>query len=142
LHRFKQMFSYRKNNYALLDQNNNVLIKGNNLVSRGMERFLKVFIQRMIECLLTNDLKRMHHAYATAYTQVTQHKWTPEDFCRTDIVRMDTETYQKELLSGQITASPAMEAAVSSSLFVKANSKYRITLSEPMRVLRSPVILV
>ena len=123
LHRFKQMFSYRKNNYALLDQNNNVLIKGNNLVSRGMERFLKVFIQRMIECLLTNDLKRMHHAYATAYTQVTQHKWTPEDFCRTDIVRMDTETYQKELLSGQITASPAMEAAVSSSLFVKANSK-------------------
>lgn len=122
-HRFKQMFSYRKNNYALLDQNNNVLIKGNNLVSRGMERFLRVFIQRMIECLLTNDLKRMHHAYATAYTQITQHKWTPVDFCRTDIVHLDTETYQKEVLSGQITTSPAMEAAVRSSLFVKANSK-------------------
>jgi hypothetical protein len=117
------MFSYRKNNYALLDQNNNVLIKGNNLISRGMERFLRIFIQRMIECLLTNDLKRMHHAYATAYTQVMQHKWTPRDFCRTDIVRMDTETYQKEVLSGQITTSPAMEAIVRSSLFVKANSK-------------------
>ena len=122
-HRYKKMFSYRKNNYALLDQNNNVLIKGNNLISRGMERFLRVFIHRVIECLLTNDLKRMHHAYATAHTQVIQHKWTPGDFCRTDIVRMDTETYQKEVLSGQITASPAMEAAVRSSLFVKANSK-------------------
>jgi DNA polymerase elongation subunit (family B) len=120
---YKQMLSYRKNNYALLDQNNNVFIKGNNLISRGMERFLRVFIQRMIDCLLTNDLKRMHHAYATAHTQVMQHKWTPIDFCHTDIVRMDTETYKKEVLSGQITASPAMEAAVRSSLFVKANSK-------------------
>jgi DNA polymerase I len=122
-HYYKQMFSYRKNNYALLDQNNNVLIKGNNLISRGMERFLRVFIQWVIECLLTNDFKRMHHAYATAHTQVIQHKWTPVDFCRTDIVRMDTETYQKNVLSGKITASPAMEAAVRSSLFVKANSK-------------------
>ena len=131
-HCYKQMFSYRKNNYALLDQNNNVLIKGNNLISRGMERFLSVFVQRMIECLLTNDLKRMHHAYATAYTQVVHHKWAPIDFCRTDIVRIDTETYQKEVLSGQITASPAMEAAVRSSLFVKANSKisYYVTGSD------------
>ena len=132
MHRYKYMFSYRKNNYALLDQKDNVIIKGNALLSRGMERFLRVFIQRVIECLLTNDLQRMHHAYATAYTQVMQHKWTPRDFCRTDIVRVDTETYQKEVLTGQITASPAMEAALRSSLFVKANSKvsYYITGSD------------
>ena len=122
-HRYKQMFSYRKNNYALLDQNNNVFIKGNNLISRGMESFLKVLVQRIIECLLTNDIKRIHHTYATAYTQVIQHKWSPLDFCRTDIVRTDTETYQKEILSGKITASLAMEAVVRSSLFIKANSK-------------------
>jgi DNA polymerase, archaea type len=121
--RYERMFSYRKNNYALLDQNNNVLIKGNHLISRGMERFLRVFIQRAIECLLTNDFIRMHHAYATAHTQVIQHKWTPADFCRTDIVRTDTETYQKDALSGQGTSSPALEAVVRSSLFVKANSK-------------------
>ena len=131
-HYYKQMFSYRKNNYALLDQNNNVFIKGNSLISRGMERFLKVFIQRVIDCLLTNDLKRMHHSYATAHTQVMHHQWTPLDFCRTDIVHTDTETYQKEVLSGQITASPAMEAVVHSSIFVKANSKvsYYFTGSE------------
>jgi len=122
-HCYKHMFSYRKNNYALLDQNNNVLIKGNNLLSRGLERFLKVFIQRMIECLLTNDFTRLHHAYATAHTQVVRHKWTPLDFCRIDIVRMDTEAYQKEIMTGQTTASMAMEAVVRSSLFVKANSK-------------------
>jgi hypothetical protein len=36
---------------------------------------------------------------------------------------MDTETYQKELQAGRITAVPAMEAVVRSSIFVKANSK-------------------
>ena len=51
------------------------------------------------------------------------HKWTPGDFCRSDIVRMDTETYQKEIQTGHSTAVPAMEAVVRSSLFVKANSK-------------------
>ena len=122
-HHYKKIFSYRKNNCALQDQNNNVFIKGNSLFSRGMERFLKVFVQRVIDCLLTNDFKRMHHAYATAHTQVLHHQWNPLDFCRTDIVRTDTETYQKELLSGQITASPAMEAVVRSSIFIKANSK-------------------
>jgi len=121
--RYKKMFSYRKNNYALLDQNNNILIKGNSLVSRGMERFLRIFIQRTIECLLSHDFIRLHHAYATAYTQVTQHKWTPGDFCRTEVVRFDTETYQREVLAGQIAATSAVEAAVRSSLFVKANSK-------------------
>jgi hypothetical protein len=65
----------------------------------------------------------LHHTYAAAYTQVIQHKWTPADFGRTDIVRMDIETYQQELVSGHITGSPAMEAALRSSLFVKANSK-------------------
>ena len=128
-HHYKHLFSYRKNNYAWRDYNNNVFIKGNSLFSRGIERYLKVFIQRAIECLLTNDFKRLHHAFASAYTQVLHHKWIPADFCRTDIVRTDTDTYQQELLSGQITASPPMEAIVRSSVFIKANSKvsYYIT---------------
>jgi hypothetical protein len=45
---------------------------------------------------------------------------------------MDTETYQKEVEDGRIVPSPAMEAAVRSSLFVKANTKisYYVTGSE------------
>jgi hypothetical protein len=44
------------------------------------------------------------------------------DFCKTEFLRMDTETYQKEIAAGRITPSPALEAAVRSSLFVKANT--------------------
>jgi DNA polymerase, archaea type len=128
-HHYRKMLSYRKNNYAVLNQNNNVLIKGNNLISRGMERYLRIFIQRFIECMLMNDLTRLHHTYATAYTQIVKHNWTPIDFCKTEILRMDTETYQKEIAAGQITPSPASEAAVRSSLFVKANTKVSYYIS-------------
>jgi DNA polymerase elongation subunit (family B) len=121
--RYKKMFSYRKRNYSLLDQGNTVLIKGNNLISRGMERYLRIFAQRFIECLLTNDFKRLHHAYASAYTQVIQHKWTPYDFCRAEIAHSDTETYQKEIANGGTNLSPGMEAAVQSSLFIKPNTR-------------------
>jgi len=122
-HHYKKMLSYKKSNYAVLDRNDNVLIKGNGLISRGMERYLRIFIQRFIECMLTNDLTRLHHLYATAYTQIVKHEWTPRDFCKTEILRMDTETYQNEIAAGQIPPSPALEAAVRSSLFVKTNTK-------------------
>lgn len=132
VHHYTGMFSYRKSNYAVMNQQMNVLIKGNSLITRNMERYLRIFIQRFIECMLTNDLVRLHHTYATAYTQVIQHKWTPADFCRTEITKMDSELYQTEISGGGIVPSPAMEAAARSSVFTKANTKvaYYITGTE------------
>jgi DNA polymerase I len=120
---YQKMFSYRKNNYALLDTRMNILIKGNGIISRNMERFQSIFIHRFIECLLTSDFKRMHHTYATAYTQITAHKWNVADFCRIDAVKTDTETYQRERESGSVPPSPAMEAALRSGIFVKPNQR-------------------
>lgn len=130
--RYKNMLSYRKNNYALLDYNDNLIIKGNNLISRGMEKFLRVFIQRFIECLLTNDLKRLHHAYATAYTQIVKHQWSPLDFCRVEITKCNTNTYIDEKKKESNSSSPALEAAIRSSIYVEANTKisYYITGTE------------
>jgi DNA polymerase I len=128
-HHYKKILSYRKSNYAVLDQNDNILIKGNSLISRGMERYLRIFIQRFIECLLMNDLTRLHHTYATAYTHIVKHNWTPMDFCKTEFLRMDTETYQKEISAGRITPSPGLEAAVRSSLYVKANTRLSYYIS-------------
>ena len=51
------------------------------------------------------------------------------DFCKTEFVRMDSETYQKEMAAGLINPFPALEAAVRSNLFVKANSKLSYYIS-------------
>jgi hypothetical protein len=120
---YAKMLSYRRGNYAVLDKSNAMTIKGNGLISHGMERYLRVFIRRFIECLLTNDLNRLHHTYASAHIQIIQHQWTPADFCRTELVRMDTETYQNEAAARQTNPSPVLEAAIRSSLFIKANAR-------------------
>jgi DNA polymerase, archaea type len=120
---YAKMLSYRRNNYAVLDKSNAMTLKGNTLISHGMERYLRIFIRRFIECLLTNDLNRLHHTYASAHTQIIQHQWTPADFCRTELVRMDTETYQNETAARQTNPSLVLEAAIRSSLFVKANTR-------------------
>jgi DNA polymerase I len=49
---YEAMFSYKKKNYALLDERGNVLIKGSALRSRGMERYLREFLSGMIRLLL------------------------------------------------------------------------------------------
>jgi DNA polymerase, archaea type len=126
---YTKMLSYRKNNYALLNENNTLFMKGNSLIARGMERYLRIFIQRFIECMLTNDLTRLHHTYATAHSQIVQRHWTPLDFCKTEFVRMDTETYQSEIAASRIAPSAALEAAVRSSLFVKANTRISYYIS-------------
>jgi DNA polymerase I len=121
--RYRNFLSYRKRNYATMDRDGNVIIRGNGLISRGMERYLRVFVQRFVECLLTSDFKRLHHAYASAYSQVIRHQWIPADFCRVEVARIDSEAYQKETQAEDFSPSPGMEAAARASLYVKANAK-------------------
>jgi DNA polymerase I len=121
--RYKKMLSYRKRNFATMDGDGNVVIRGNALISRGMERYLRIFVHRFVECLLTSDFKRLHHTYASAYSQVIRHQWTPADFCRSEVARIDSEAYMGERDSEDFAPAPGMEAAARSSLYVKANAK-------------------
>jgi DNA polymerase, archaea type len=50
--RYASMFSYKKKNYALLDEAGNMIIRGNGLRSRGIEKYLREFLSAMIRLLL------------------------------------------------------------------------------------------
>ncbi len=121
--RSSKFLSYRKRNFTTMDRDGNVVIRGNGLISRGMERFLRIFVQRFVECLLTSDFKRLHHTYASAYSQIIRHQWIPADFCRMEIARIDSEAYQGEARTDDFSPIPGMEAAARSSVYVKANAK-------------------
>src|SRR6201987_3640627 len=49
---FEAMFSYKAKNYALLKNDDEVIIKGGALKSRGLEKFQRVFLEEMIKLLL------------------------------------------------------------------------------------------
>ena len=50
--KYQAMFSYKAKNYALLDEDSRLILKGGALKSRGMERFQRQFLERMIRLLL------------------------------------------------------------------------------------------
>ncbi len=121
--RYKKMLSYKMKNYALLDESDNLIIRGSSLISRSMERFSRLFVQRCIECLLTDDIPRLHHTYASFTTQVRNHQWEAADFCRTETVREDLETYTRLVEHGQRNVSAAYEAARNAGLYFKAGER-------------------
>ena len=49
---FEAMFSYKAKNYALLDKEGDVMLKGGALKSRGLEKFQRVFLEEMIKLLM------------------------------------------------------------------------------------------
>ncbi|MGB2867105.1 MAG: DNA polymerase domain-containing protein [Bacteroidota bacterium] len=131
--RYMKMLSYKKKNYALLDQKNTLTIKGSSLTSRSLERFARRFIQQCIECLLTEDILRLHHTYASFHTQIRTHAWTVADFCRTETIRDPVEAYIRDLGLGKRSMSAVYEAAIHGGLFIKAGMhvSYYVTGSDP-----------
>jgi len=63
--RYRAMFSYKIKNYALLDYEGKLRIKGSGLRSRGLEWFQRGFLEEMISLLLDDQRGRIpdlfHH---------------------------------------------------------------------------------
>ena len=115
--RYKKMLSYRRKNYALMDYEDKVLIRGSSLISRSLELFARRYIEKCIECLLREDFEELHRAYTAYHRRILAHQWSAREFCRSESVRDELETYEKELGSGSRSPSAAMEAAKRASLY-------------------------
>ena len=131
--RYKAMLSHKRKSYALLDPTENVLLSGSSLVPRAPEHFLQQFALRCIGCILTEDFTRLHHLYSSYSTIITQHKWTPRDFCRMDTAKENLEDYEKEVDAAVRAPVPAMEAARRTKTYVAQGDElwYYITGSHP-----------
>jgi len=121
--RFKKMLSYKIKNYALLDYDDRLFIRGSSLASRALERFVRRFIRRCIECLLTEDVAQLHHTYASYFTMIKKHDWEPTDFCRTETLREDRETYLRLVEQGQRHQTAAYEAARRAGIYFKSGDR-------------------
>jgi DNA polymerase elongation subunit (family B) len=116
--KYPQMLSYKKKNYALLDEQNNLILRGSSLSSRSTERFLQQFTRRCIECLLTQDVARLHHTYSSFRTTILKHEWSAAEFCRTETAGDSIEVYSKQAAEQIRQKSPAYEAALRATMFV------------------------
>ena len=72
--RYPAMFSYKMKNYALLDENGELLIKGSGLRSRGLELFQRDWLEEMLALLLKGEKERVSDLYQRYLDDLEHHR--------------------------------------------------------------------
>ncbi len=130
---YKKMLSYKKKNYALLDKNGNVEIKGASLISRGMEPFARKYISECIKYLLSNEIEKIHELYKSLFKSIAERKIDILELAKTETLRERLDRYQELVKLGKRNRSAAYELAISSGRNYRPGDKitYYITGSSP-----------
>ncbi|MBI5473969.1 MAG: DNA polymerase [Ignavibacteriae bacterium] len=131
--RYRRMLSYKMKNYALLDYEGKMRIKGSSLISRSMERFGRSYVQRCIDCLLRNDIAGLHQLYNFLRNDIIDHKLEVRDFARTETLKDALHVYKREVESGRRNRNAAYELALATDRSYKVGDSvsYYVTGTDP-----------
>ncbi|HSK31576.1 MAG TPA: DNA polymerase domain-containing protein, partial [Candidatus Limnocylindria bacterium] len=72
--RYPAMFSYKMKNYALLDEQGRLRIKGSGLRSRGLELFQREWLEEMLRLLLKSENERIPELYRRYLDDIDNHR--------------------------------------------------------------------
>ena len=130
---FEAMFSYKAKNYALLDKEGEVTLKGGALKSRGLEKFQRVFLEQMIKLLMLEKPAEIAALRDDAEAKIRQGQWPIEMLMKTDTLQDSLEKYRQKIAAGGRNKAAAYELALTSgrkykpgdqiSYYVKATPK-------------------
>ncbi len=130
---FEAMFSYKAKNYALLDKEGEVTLKGGALKSRGLEKFQRVFLERMIKLLMKERPEAVPALRDEFEEKIREGQWPIEMLMKTDTLQDSLEKYRQKIAGGGRNRAAAYELALASgrnykpgdqvSYYVKATPK-------------------
>ena len=112
--RYPAMFSYKAKNYALLQEDGELILKGGALKSRGLEKFQRQYLERMIRLLL-EDRRELVPALRAEFEQaIRERRWPIEFLAKTDTLQDSLGQYQKKIAASARNRSAAYELAARS----------------------------
>ncbi|NTW11403.1 MAG: DNA polymerase, partial [Chlorobiaceae bacterium] len=114
--RFRKMISYMKKNYALLDYDNVMTLKGSSLTSRSGEKFGLEFVRRGFEILLKEDIQGLHDLFIEYRNKIINHELDVSVFSRTESLKNSIEQYLEDVKTGKRSKSIAYEIAIKAGL--------------------------
>jgi DNA polymerase I len=112
--RYKAMFSYKIKNYALLDYDGKLTIKGSGLRSRGLEKFQRAFLEEMISRLLADQKAKIPHLFQQYMERMFLHQWDIKMFMKTEMLQESLERYREKVHNKARNRSAAYELALRS----------------------------
>ncbi len=121
--RYQAMFSYKKKNYALLDENGNVIIRGSALRSRGMEPYLREFLSGMIRLLLEGRAEEVRALARECHERLERHELALSSLAKTETLTESLETYRQKVRARKRNPAAAYELALTSGRDYRAGDQ-------------------
>jgi len=112
--RYRAMFSYKIKNYALLAHDGTITIKGSSLKSRGIEKYLRLFMADLISLLLTGAGDRVDSLLQEYREQLQRHEIPIDQLAKTETLSESPAGYREKVRAGKRNPAAAYEIASSS----------------------------
>jgi DNA polymerase elongation subunit (family B) len=112
--RYAAMFSYKKKNYALIDPQGNVIIKGSALRSRGMEKYLREFLSSMIRLLLQGRGQEVYDLHRQCLDRLESHQMPVSRLAKVETLSESPETYREKVRAKKRNPAATYELALGS----------------------------
>lgn len=127
--RYRSIFSYKMKNYALLDYDGRVTIKGSGLKSRGIERYLRDFMGEIIRLLLQGEGDKVEMLHGEYVQKLRSHTFTIDQLAKSETLGESPALYQQKVKQGKRNPSAAFEVAIRSEREFRAGDQvsYYIT---------------
>ena len=117
--RFQAMFSYKMKNYALLDEQGRLRIKGSGLRSRGLEMFQRQWLEEMLLLLLKGEKAAIEPLYTHYLKDIENHRRDISWLMKTETLQDSLENYQAKVKAKKRNAAAPYELAL------KADRRYQ-----------------
>lgn len=112
--RFKAMLSFKMKNYALLDYDGKLSIKGSALKSRGLEKYLRSLTYDMILFMLNDESHKIKKAFDNYYHLIETRKMPIDDICKTETLTESPKAYKLKVDEKKRNPSAQYELALRS----------------------------
>src|SRR5437762_822875 len=111
---FDAMFSYKAKNYALLTDDGDVIIKGGALKSRGLEKFQRVFLEKIIKLIMEGKPEGIADLRGQFEKKIRNREWKIDMLMKTDTLQDSLDKYRAKILGSARNRAAAYELALAS----------------------------
>jgi DNA polymerase, archaea type len=108
---YPAMFSYKAKNYALLDDSGSLILKGGALKSRGMEPYLRDYLEGFLRLLLCGESEKAATLREELTLRIRRRELPIEALAKTEALQDSLASYSKKITASSRNRSAAFELA-------------------------------
>ncbi|QOX77703.1 hypothetical protein FY034_01705 [Trichlorobacter lovleyi] len=127
--RYQAMLVYKQNNYALLEQGGEMVVRGSSFVSRAMEPFLREFLLEAVRLVLVGQGEQVCRLYEAFLRRLTDHTCPVSWVTRSETVLDTRENYLQAVQSGKRNRAAVYELALAGPGAWRVGDKIRYYVS-------------